>query len=70
MEVNIQTIKSFREQHGWTQQQLADAAGLSLRTVQRIEKQGNASTESVLSLCAVLEITIDELKKVPKKPSL
>jgi len=39
---------------------------LSLRTIQRIEKTGNASSETVMSLCAVLEVDVDELREVPR----
>jgi transcriptional regulator with XRE-family HTH domain len=33
----VNRIKEFRNQKGWTQSELADRAGLSLRTIQRIE---------------------------------
>jgi len=56
MEINAETVRRERQQRGWTQQHLADAAGCSLRTVQRIEKHGVASNESVSALCAVFEI--------------
>jgi len=56
MEIDSSTIKNLRTQRSWTQQHLADACDISLRTVQRIEKIGNASNESVMSLCAVFEI--------------
>jgi len=61
MEINAETVLQERQRRGWTQQHLADAAGLSLRTVQRIEKQGLASNESVSALCAVYEIDRAEL---------
>lgn len=56
MEINAETVRLERHRRGWTQQHLADAAGCSLRTVQRIEKHGVASNESVSALCAVFEI--------------
>ena len=56
MEVRAETVRRERLQRGWTQQHLADAAGCSLRTVQRIEKHGVASNESVSALCAVFEL--------------
>jgi transcriptional regulator with XRE-family HTH domain len=61
MEVNAEIVRRERHQRGWTQQHLADAAGCSLRTVQRIEKHGVASNESVSALCAVFEIERDRL---------
>lgn len=30
-------IQKLRLQHGWSQQQLADLSGLSVRTIQRLE---------------------------------
>lgn len=61
MEINAETVRSERQQRGWTQQHLADAAGCSLRTIQRIEKHGLASNESVSALCAVFEVERDRL---------
>lgn len=49
-------IQKLRLQHGWSQQQLADLSGLSVRTIQRIEQGQVASTESLKSLAAVFEI--------------
>ncbi|MCF2948545.1 helix-turn-helix domain-containing protein [Paraglaciecola aquimarina] len=66
MEINNQIIKQLRIDRNWTQQHLADACDISLRTVQRIEKFGNASTESVMSLCAVFEINKQDICTVPK----
>jgi transcriptional regulator with XRE-family HTH domain len=66
MEILNEKVKHLRVERNWTQQHLADACGVSLRTVQRIEKFGNASHESVMSLCAVLEITRDDICVVPK----
>lgn len=66
MEINNQKIKQLRSDRNWTQQHLADACDISLRTVQRIEKFGNASTESVMSLCAVFEITKQDICIVPR----
>ncbi|WP_339721178.1 helix-turn-helix transcriptional regulator [uncultured Paraglaciecola sp.] len=67
MEIDSKVIKKLRIQRNWTQQHLADACDISLRTVQRIEKLGNASNESVMSLCAVFEIAKTDICVVPKK---
>lgn len=56
MDVKAQSIRDLRQTRGWTQQHLADASGISLRTVQRVEKLGVASPETLLGLCAVLEV--------------
>jgi predicted transcriptional regulator len=48
MEVKVDSnvIRSKREERGWSQGHLASVAGLSLRTIQRIEKTGSASAPS------------------------
>ena len=66
MEIRPDIVKRLRHQKSWTQQHLADACDVSLRTIQRVEKVGNASNETIMSLCAVFEIDADELKAVPK----
>ena len=65
MEIDALQVKTLRQQHQWTQQQLAELCGVSLRTIQRIEKEGNAATETVRSLCAVFEIPQQTLRTVP-----
>ncbi|AUH49599.1 XRE family transcriptional regulator [Chromobacterium sp. ATCC 53434] len=56
-------IQKLRLQRGWSQQQLADLSGLSVRTVQRIERGQGASVESLKSLASVFEIDFSELHK-------
>lgn len=59
-------IQKLRLKHGWSQQQLADASGLSARTIQRIEAGQPASTETLKSLAAVFEVDFSTLD--PEKP--
>ena len=49
-------IQKLRLKRGWSQQQLANASGLSVRTIQRIENGAAASTESLKCLAAVFEV--------------
>lgn len=49
-----------RKQRNWTQQHLADACSVSLRTIQRVERDGQASNETVQALNAVFEIELRE----------
>jgi transcriptional regulator with XRE-family HTH domain len=67
MNINAQAIKKFRTQRNWTQQVLAEACDVSLRTIQRVERYGNASQETVMALAAVFEISQDEIL-VPETP--
>lgn len=62
MKIDIELIKSQREKRAWTQSQLAKLSGLSLRTIQRIEKAGLASQESAKSIASVLEIPVERLQ--------
>ena len=65
-------IKRWREERNWSQEHLADAAGISLRTIQRIENGDGASRESVAALAAafnvdVLALNIDARIEAEKK---
>ena len=61
MQIDQYKIKQLRQQRGWTQQQTADIANLSIRTVQRVELNGTASVETTRSLAAILEIEFEAL---------
>ncbi|QUJ70581.1 2TM domain-containing protein (plasmid) [Photobacterium sp. GJ3] len=58
-------IRKLRLQRGWSQEQLAQLSGVSVRTIQRIERGGNAGLETLKSFAAVFEIDITELKQEP-----
>jgi len=57
-------IKFLRKDNGWSQELLAKASGLSLRTIQRAEKDGNSSIETKLALAAAFNISPNELEVV------
>ncbi|MGB1262055.1 MAG: helix-turn-helix domain-containing protein [Cognaticolwellia sp.] len=57
-------VKYFRKDNGWSQELLAKASGLSLRTIQRAEKDGNSSAETQLALAAAFNITTKDLTLV------
>jgi transcriptional regulator with XRE-family HTH domain len=58
-------VQKLRLIKGWSQQQLADFSGLSVRTVQRIEAGQPASTETLKSLAAVFEVEFSSLNPEP-----
>ena len=63
--INLRDIKEMRLERHWSQDQLAEMSGLSIRTIQRIENGENAGLESLKSLAAVFETNIvDSDKKV------
>ncbi len=49
-------VRKLRLQRGWSQDQLAEFTGLSVRTIQRLERGGTPSLESARSLAAVFEV--------------
>lgn len=55
-------VKSLRQKHNWSQQQLAQLSGLNIRTIQRVEKGENVGLETLKSLAAVFEVNVDMLK--------
>ena len=61
-------VKFFRKDNGWSQELLAKASGLSLRTIQRAEKDGNSSVETQLALAAAFDIPLKALS--PISPSI
>jgi transcriptional regulator with XRE-family HTH domain len=58
-------IQKLRLKRGWSQEQLAQASGLSARTIQRIEAGQPASTETLKSLAAVFEVDFSTLNPEP-----
>ncbi len=56
-------IQKLRVQRGWSQEQLAELSGLSVRTIQRLERGQTASVESLKALASVFEIDFALLKE-------
>lgn len=65
MKINKEALRRERELRAWTQSHLAEVADLSMRTVQRIERTGDASMESAGALAAALELELSALMDVP-----
>ncbi|MFT5848393.1 helix-turn-helix domain-containing protein [Psychroserpens sp.] len=61
--INLRDIKKMRLERHWSQDQLSEMSGLSIRTIQRIENGENAGLESLKSLAAVFEISITDSDK-------
>ena len=66
MKVDGGKIRAMREQKSWSQEHLASASGLSVRTIQRVEAEGTSLPETRLALAAALGIAASEL--MPGKP--
>lgn len=56
---NVRTVREIRH---WTQQHLADAAGVQLRTVQRVEKGEGVAVETLAALASAFDTSIDALQ--------
>lgn len=68
MDVNAPLVKEHRTKNNWTQQHLADICSVSLRTIQRVERYGNASNETVAALASVFEIPASDIV-IPETPA-
>lgn len=54
-------IKNIRAAKGMTVQQLADAAGISKRTLEDILRRGDCLVSNAVKLADALGVTLDEL---------
>jgi len=56
-------VRRERRVRGWSQDQLATAAGLNLRTVQRVERGSACSGETLQALASALKLSTSKLTK-------
>ena len=61
MKINADLVLKARKQKSWSQEELAIAAGLNLRTIQRIENEASASLQSKKALASALDLDIQDL---------
>lgn len=61
MKINKMNIVALRNLQGWSQEDLAAAAGISVRTVQRIETEGKGGMESAKAIAAAFDVRIDKV---------
>ena len=54
--VDAAKIRRWREERHWSQEHLAELAGIGLRTIQRIENGEKASQESAMALAAAFGV--------------
>jgi transcriptional regulator with XRE-family HTH domain len=62
-------VRKYRLEKGLSQEQLAEMAGISTRTLQRIERGAKASPETLKCLAAVLETDFNNLRKELTMPA-
>ena len=61
MKINAGLVLEARKQKCWSQEELAIASGLNLRTIQRIEREASASIQSKKALASALDIDLRDL---------
>ncbi|MCM3505493.1 MULTISPECIES: helix-turn-helix domain-containing protein [unclassified Curtobacterium] len=59
--MNEMRIATLRRERGWTQERLAEASGVAVRTVQRLEGGNDASLETLSAIARALEVPVREL---------
>ena len=61
--MHLKNLSKVRKEKGWTQEKLAQEAGISYNTLIKIERNGikNPKIETVIRLAAALGIGIDGL---------
>lgn len=58
------TLKDMRLAKGWSQDQLAEISGVSVRTIQRLEKGDLPALETQKAIAAAFEMTTEEFASV------
>ena len=56
-------LKELRLEKSWSQEQLADISGVSVRTVQRLEKGEKPGMETLKALAAAFEVSSSQLQE-------
>ena len=57
-----QILIRLRKAQFWTQEDLSAASGVSVRTIQRIEREGGGSLESWKGLAAAFDVPVETLQ--------
>lgn len=60
-------VKKERQSRAWTQVQLAEIADVNPRTIQRLERDGAASFDTLMGVADAFGIDVRELNEFPKK---
>lgn len=57
------TIRELRLLRGWSQEQLAERSGLSVRTVQRVERGRPPGLATAQALARALDVALDDVRR-------
>jgi transcriptional regulator with XRE-family HTH domain len=66
----IMGLKELRLENGFSQEKLAELSGLSLRTIQRIEKNNHGSLESLQAIASIFNLEFTEIKDILENKQL
>ena len=61
MKINADLVVKLRKEKFWSQDELAIASGLNIRTIQRVEKEATASLQSKKAIASALDIGVQDL---------
>ena len=70
MKLDTAKLKRWREERCWSQDHLAATSGLSLRTIQRLERGEGVSQETARALAAAYAVSVETLMVEPETPAL
>ena len=62
MKIKVDLVLQMRKAKAWSQDELAIASGLNLRTIQRIENEATASLQSMKALASAFDMNIHDLE--------
>jgi transcriptional regulator with XRE-family HTH domain len=62
VDINSKKIQELRDAKPWSQDELATAAGLSIRTIQRAEREGAASLQTIKAIAAAFQVDTTVLR--------
>jgi transcriptional regulator with XRE-family HTH domain len=65
-----QFIREKRLNRAWSQAQLADICSVNIRTIQRLEQNGQCAHETLLAVATAFDLNINELTELSRKNTL
>jgi transcriptional regulator with XRE-family HTH domain len=63
-------LRKLRLRRAWSQETLAQLSGLSVRTIQRLERGQSAGLESLQALASALEVDVSTLQPLHEEPTM
>lgn len=67
--MKLPRLRLIREQHGLTQDELAQRVGMSLSQIHRLEKGSQPNADTLVKLAQALDVSVDYLLGLAEKPN-